>query len=221
MMKYHNSLRSLAPVLVFLHLVLIGLGLWLLFIDKAQSFRVLTRYHYAVADYFFKYITHLGDGIFILALAAVLASLKRYFFSLGIVSGYLLSGIFAQIGKRMLNMPRPKAWFENIGETVYQVEGVNVHLNNSFPSGHTASVFALAVFLIFTLPYRWYTWLIILGAILVGYSRIYLSQHFPVDVWAGAIIGSFSGLMVYLFLRNSQKRNPKYLNSKFQNTSKV
>ncbi len=201
MQKHQNSWRTLAPVIITLSAILICFGVWLLLVGKGESFRMVTSFRHPAADFFFKYLTHLGDGIFILALAAFFAIYKKYFLSIGVVAGYLLSGVFAQLGKRLLNMPRPKAWFANMGETVYQVPGVDVHLQGSFPSGHTASVFALAVFLIFALPYRWYSWLILAVAFLVGYSRIYLSQHFPVDVWAGAMIGIFSGILVYWRLR--------------------
>ncbi len=183
-------------------------GSWVLSEGKAESFRAMTPFHNEYADFFFRYFTHLGDGIFILALAALLAIRKKYFLSLGIVGGYLLSGLFAQIGKRVLNAPRPKAFFEAMGETVYEVPGMDVHLAGSFPSGHTASAFALAVFLICALPNKTLNWFILLGACLVGYSRIYLSQHFPVDVFAGAVIGSLSGWVTYLFLewRVSKKK---------------
>lgn len=193
-------------LLLLLLLLLAGFGIWIAGTGKGPGFRQLTGYHSAAADFFFRYFTHLGDGIFIVLLAAVLAFRKKYFLCAGIMGGYLLSGLFAQLGKRLLNLPRPKAWFEAIGETVYQVPGLQVHMNGSFPSGHTASVFALAVFLILALPYRWYSWLMLLMACLVGYSRIYLSQHFPVDVWAGAMIGSFTGTVVYLWLKNSKHR---------------
>ena len=44
---------------------------------------------------------------------------------------------------------------------------------------------------------------ILIAAILVGYSRIYLAQHFLLDVLIGALIGSGSGILaVYL--------SPKY-----------
>jgi membrane-associated phospholipid phosphatase len=207
-----GNLRQRASILVVLLLLLAGFGVWIMVVGKAASFRMITGYHSPATDFFFRNITHLGDGIFILSLAAILALLKKYFQSIGIVAGYLLSGIFAQSGKKLLALPRPKAWFEPLGETVYEVPGLDVHMKGSFPSGHTASVFALAIFLIILLPYRWYSWLILLVACIVGYSRIYLSQHFPVDVWTGAMIGTFSGIVVYLFLKNS-----KYVNSKFQN----
>lgn len=178
-------------------------GTWVLLVGQNESFRLLTGSHFGFGNFFFKYWTHLGDGIFILALAAILAIIKRYFLSIGIVGGYLLSGLFAQLGKRIINAPRPKAFFESLGETVYQVPGVEVHMAGSFPSGHTASAFALSVFLILALSNRFLGLFFLIAACLVGYSRIYLSQHFPVDVWAGAMIGTFSGIIVYWRMKKS------------------
>lgn len=206
MQKQIGNIRQRASILVVLLLLLAGFGLWIMMVGKEASFRNITSFHSPASDFFFRNITHLGDGIFILSLAAILALLKKYFLSLGIVAGYLFSGIFAQLGKKLLSLPRPKAWFEAMGETIYQVPGLDVHMKGSFPSGHTASVFALAVFLILALPYRWYSWIILLFACMVGYSRIYLSQHFPVDVWAGAMIGSFSGVVVYWILHNRRSK---------------
>jgi membrane-associated phospholipid phosphatase len=204
------DLRIRRVILLFLLAILLIFGSWVLVSGKTISFRDLTGFHAAPANFFFRYLTHLGDGIFILLLAAVLALFRKYFVSVGIVAGYLLSGLFAQIGKRLVSAPRPKAFFEALGEKVYEVPGVNVHMSHSFPSGHTASVFALAVFLILALPYRWYSWLVLFAAILVGYSRIYLSQHFPSDVWAGAVIGSISGLVVFILLKGMA---PKWQNT--------
>jgi membrane-associated phospholipid phosphatase len=208
MEKLLSDWKTKRGLLLFVLAVLMGSGTWSVYMGKAISFRAITGFQTPATDFFFKNITHLGDGIFILALAAVLAAFRKYFLSIGVVAGYLLSGIFAQIGKRLIEAPRPKAFFEAMGEMVYQIPGVNVHVAKSFPSGHTASVFALAVFLMLALPYRWYSWLILLGACIVGYSRVYVSQHFPVDVVAGALIGSFSGAAVFFWLKSrSERRN--------------
>jgi len=202
--------KERALLLAFLALLLLVFGIWIAVTDKGQGFRQLTGYHSPPFDFFFRYITHLGDGIFIIVTGILIGKRKQYILSGGILISYMLSGIFAQLGKKLLNLPRPKAWFEAIGETIYQVPGLEVHMKGSFPSGHTASAFAFATVLILMLPYRWYSGLLLLLAIIVGYSRIYLSQHFPVDVWAGAMIGAFSGVIVFLIFKNS-----KYLNSKF------
>ena len=92
-------------------------------------------------------------------------------------------------------------------------EGVRMNYWLSFPSGHTTSFFALAlvVCMIYTRETREtretrktsttsgiiQTLLFYLAA-LGGYSRIYLSQHFPKDVFAGMIIGIGITLLCYV-----------------------
>jgi membrane-associated phospholipid phosphatase len=214
MQPVRTIFKERALLLAFLALLLIVFGIWISNTDKGQGFRQLTGYHSPVLDFFFRYITHLGDGVFIITTGILIGIRKQYILSGGILISYMLSGIFAQAGKRLLDLPRPKAWFEAIGETVYQVPGIEVHMKGSFPSGHTTSAFALAVVLILMLPCRWYSWLLLLLAIIVGYSRIYLSQHFPVDVWAGAMIGAFSGIIVFLIIKNSKYLSAKEANPK-------
>jgi phage replication-related protein YjqB (UPF0714/DUF867 family)/membrane-associated phospholipid phosphatase len=67
-------------------------------------------------------------------------------------------------------------------------------LNDSFPSGHTASVFAFAVAMLAFGPVvsGWVT----LWAAAVAYSRYYLGVHFPSDIFVGALIGILAGSSV-------------------------
>lgn len=66
----------------------------------------------------------------------------------------------------------------------------------SFPSGHTAAAFALAVAMYAVLP----AWgpLFVVTALLVGWGRMYLGVHYPIDVLAGACIGLTTGTLVAL-----------------------
>ncbi len=192
-----------------LGLLWVGFGSWILNTGHVESFRRLNSWHTPAADAVFKAITFLGDGFFIIGLAVLFLLLRRYQRAIGVVAGYLVSGLFAQLGKRLLSLPRPKAELQALGEKVYEVPGVDVHLHASFPSGHTTSAFALAVFLILVWPYRWYSWLLLAGAISVGYSRVYLSQHFPTDVWVGAMIGTLSGGLVFVVLKRYLQQFPE------------
>jgi undecaprenyl-diphosphatase len=67
---------------------------------------------------------------------------------------------------------------------------------HSFPSGHTAAAFAIALAMFGAVP--WLAPVLIVVAIVVGYARMYLGVHFPVDVLAGTFIGIFTGSIVAL-----------------------
>ena len=69
----------------------------------------------------------------------------------------------------------------------------------SFPSNHASNTFALAAFISYN--YRKLAIPSFLIAILVGYSRIYLTAHYPTDVLAGAAWGMLLGFTVALVAR--------------------
>lgn len=111
---------------------------------------------------------------------------------------FIISGLAAQIIKNLVNSPRPKLYFE-AGQYLHFIDGVNLANNSSFPSGHTATAFAIATVVVLMISNKKGQLFIVLAAALVGYSRIYLAQHFLLDVIIGAIIGCTSGVMaVYL-----------------------
>jgi undecaprenyl-diphosphatase len=69
----------------------------------------------------------------------------------------------------------------------------------SFPSNHASNTFALAAFISYN--YRRLAIPSFLAACLVGYSRIYLSTHYPTDVLAGAALGMLLGFTLAMAAR--------------------
>lgn len=65
----------------------------------------------------------------------------------------------------------------------------------SFPSSHAVNMAAIAVVL--TQMYRRWWWLWWMGAVVVGFSRVYVGVHYPGDVLVGWLWGSCVGAGMY------------------------
>jgi membrane-associated phospholipid phosphatase len=183
----------------FLFLLLSGFGL-LLAAGKLQCFLVLNSFHRPWLDIFFYCTSFLGDGLFSLLIAAIIWFFwKQKQLAFHILVAYLISGIAAQILKRIFVAARPK---EIIGPEVYNkfIEGIGGLGWDSFPSGHTTSIFALATLFCFYTDKKMPGLLALLIATIVGYSRIYLGQHFLQDVLGGSVLGTCTAVLVYFFL---------------------
>ncbi len=68
-----------------------------------------------------------------------------------------------------------------------------------FFSAHAASSMALAVFLgsLFRKTYKYLVLLLLFWASIVGFSRIYLGVHYPLDILTGMVIGALVGFLIY------------------------
>jgi membrane-associated phospholipid phosphatase len=173
----------------------IGL-IFLLTVGKAAAFVDLNPYHRTTLDTVFVWITFLGDATFSIIVFLIYLLRRRWSKATQVILAFLLSGLLAQILKNLFSMPRPKQFFAP-GAYPYFIDGVT-HLGfASFPSGHTTSIFALGTLLaIFTKDQRGKV-ACLLGAVIVGYSRIYLGQHFLGDVLMGSCVGVITAVLVH------------------------
>jgi membrane-associated phospholipid phosphatase len=171
------------------------LSIYCIGINKSEGFLLINQFHYRLMDDFFILFTNLGNGIFAILLMVFLIIRKKIAWSLQIALSFFLSGIIVQFLKHLTHSPRPKLFF--VPGSIHFIHGITSTGYSSFPSGHTATIFALTTLLSFYFPGRNTGIFFIVIALLTGFSRIYLSQHFPVDVLAGSLVGVFVSVLVY------------------------
>jgi len=187
-------------------------ALFILFANsKEAGFVLLNPYHTKFLDYIFQGITLLGDGFFSIAFCVVLLFVRKKYVSLLVFMSFASSGIAAQVLKYFITEARPAIFLEH-SNYPYFIENVTLHNYHSFPSGHTATIFALISIVAFVSKNKLTAIpLLIIGA-LVGYSRMYLGQHFMVDVTIGSLTGILFAIicwiLFYPFYQKMQKKKP-------------
>ena len=185
-MKLSAFLLS-AIVLVVSTSSLLFFGSWLM--GKHAFFLLLNGNGGGWADYLFLWLTYLGDGwVWVLVFVFTWIHFRN---RIGLVLlSVIISTLLSQTGKQILfpNALRPAAG-EIARTEIHTVSGVELHTGNSFPSGHTTTAFTIFLLACILIPSRITLFLGYVIALGVGYSRIYLAQHFPVDVAAGMLVG--------------------------------
>jgi len=166
--------------------------------------------HSDFADVFFTYATDLGAGISIIILTIIFL-LLNYRKAFLLISSFTLTSLLAQLIKYTFHSPRPYLYFKADLSRIYLVKGIYMLTTNSFPSGHTVEAFTIATVLAYVTPNKRWGFIFLILAICVGYSRMYLSEHFFEDVTAGSIIGTMATIMWLTFI-DSQPflRQPKW-----------
>lgn len=204
---FRNNKAFLTPYVLFL----IAGAVLIIINSKSDTHLEFNRFHNSFCDVFFRYLTNLGDG-FAALIVIIIAFTVKYRYALIIGISNLVSGIITQTLKHTLfsEVVRPKKFFEGIHD-IYFVPHVDNYLYNSFPSGHSTCAFALYFSLALITERKLYKFLFFLLALSVAYSRIYLSQHFFEDIYAGSLIGVTTTLFTFTLINKNQ--SPKLDNS--------
>lgn len=210
-MKKNSAYKHVLPFLVPTLVLALVLGIALLITPKAELHLALCQPHTTGLDTIVPIITNLVDWL--PYLCVILLLFYRVGWATFLASNLLLSTVIVQPIKHIVCAPRPLTWFaENMPDvTLPLVEGVRMNHWLSFPSGHTTTFFVLFYSLSIILCAENVTGKMILSflcflcASFGAYTRIYLSQHFALDIFAGILIAVFSTLSLYFFLVKKTK----------------
>lgn len=196
----------IVPFILSISIVSALLGIY----GNERLFLHINGYHSKFADFFFLISTNLGDGIFAFILVVILLWVS-FRDALTFLSITILITIAVTILKNVFfpEFYRPVAYFEYT-EVVRLVTGYDPPMYCTFPSGHSATAFSVYLYLSILSKNQIVKFLLFIIALLVAYSRIYLSAHFPVDVVVGAAIAvSITILCYYLGQHLKSKRLDK------------
>lgn len=198
--------------------IFFGFGI-LLFVGNHDFSILVNSWHNNNSDFFFQYLTYLGDGILVFTIAFIFLFFDKKLALLSLISLTITTAL-VQFLKRIIfkDQLRPSKIFENLiyDGSWHTVEGLNLYEKFTFPSGHTALIFCLCITLSLYFKKNNWSFLYISLAFLVGFSRIYLSQHFLTDVLCGTIIGTFVSLLTYTYFEKFLSRI-KTIKSKNEN----
>lgn len=183
--------------------LLLGCFILQLFITSPQITFLINSCHSTIVDPLFIFLTDLGNG-----LTTLLICFMLLFISFGRALIFLvltnLAGLFAQIIKRLVDSPRPFIYFRLHSPLLHFVQGVQIFKDHSFPSGHTTTAFSIAVLLVLFSKNKKYTFIYLLLAVGVAWSRIYLGEHFFADVVGGSILGAITSLIGFYFINKTK-----------------
>ena len=191
------------PLLPLLLAIAIYLGEF-----QSSTFLFINHLTQSFPDTIWAWLTFLGNGWGVFALAFPLLLLAPRLLTSAIFSGFL-AAIVSTILKNLFNLPRPAGLLEM--DSFHRVGGPLLH--NAFPSGHTLTAFAIASAIYFASNKHKRTYLFILFvlAALVGLSRNAVGAHWLTDVLGGAGFGLWCGMFGALLAEQVPARllNPR------------
>jgi membrane-associated phospholipid phosphatase len=205
-----GSILSTKKSIVLLAVIILLSAIFSYFyIDKALSLyfhNLYTSNNYIWFHETFHLITKFGEAqysLILLFLLFLFFRIKKPIFAhkmLYLFGAVAISGILVDIIKIIAARLRPTMFLEHdLYGFVWFKLGSEF---NSFPSGHSATAFALCIGL--TLLYPRYKYPFLLIGVLIVMSRIILTFHYLSDTLIGALIGGLTALFLYrkLAVRN-------------------
>ena len=193
-MTENKTKKYLFPL--FIALAVASVGLVLFKFDFQILFFIRDHIRNSFLNVVVPFYTTLGDdGIIWIALGLImLIPKKTRKCGIMVLAALIVMVVFNNLLlKNLIARARPYATYPELIEDLIGV--IHVPSSYSFPSGHTVSAMAVA-FTVLT-QHKKLGSIVLVFAILMGLSRLYVGVHFPTDVYGGMIVGAIIALFVY------------------------
>ena len=152
----------------------------------------------------FETLTHFGDSLYffvptilIWVVIKIIQNKNKIILTISDISIFiffniLFSGIAVQIFKHIVGRPRPPLFHSNNLSTI---DIFNFDSRwHSFPSGHTATIFAFIFCLIFLFPKI--KNILITIAVVIASTRVIVGAHYVSDIFGGALVAYITSILL-------------------------
>lgn len=190
---------NLPFVSVFLAFIAV-VGSILLTKEKLEAHLWINHYYSDFFDYFFFYTTQIIEGKMAITILILVMLIKDFKSGLLILIAACFTSLMITGGlKPLFGHMRPIVHLPNL-RLLPEFFHLKQNIANSFPSGHTTMGFTVFASLSIMAKNKNWGYLFGILAAIVGFSRVYLSQHFFEDIFVGAIIGTLGSFLIYFWL---------------------
>lgn len=167
----------------------------------------------------FSFFTRMGEWAGFLVPFVYFMIFKPIKYQVGFVFVGLLTLILVYFFKHIVypDTLRPIVFFELNNIELLNRSNIPLNRKHTFPSGHTTAGFAYFFYAALCAKHRFFTMTFFGMAFLIGFSRIFLAQHFVIDVVAGSTLGVAIATGVYFFLIYRDSIKSPFLNKKLFN----
>jgi len=156
--------------------------------SNRDLFHWINGWSAATGENYWALLTIFSDGV--MSFALMMPWIRRRPANIwAVLLASILFTALGQMTKHLINVPRPP---RVIPEHAMNVIGP-VYVRNSFPSGHSSMAFAMAAVWSLTCRTGWMRLALMLLASLIALSRVVVGVHWPLDVFAGGVVGWLFG----------------------------
>ena len=200
MSRLRNFFVQNGPALITYLLLLCVAGFFILSYEKNAIHLYVNQYvgnRYVNALFFMA--TYLGDGL-LAPLMVIAVSIVNVRAGMVTALSLIVATLIATLLKYQVFDDSHRPYFEFQYYDRHElnlVEGVHVNILRSFPSGHSTQAFSIMMTMLLIARRQAFKFLFLLFASLTAFSRVYLSQHWLVDIVAGSILGTACSLLFY------------------------